>query len=269
MVSTPLLVATVAAALAAGSALAQSTPPVIDTTKPTSAPEQQGTLGAPPPEPSADLTPERRGDILMARKNFREAIDAYKKAGLESPIIWNKIGIAYHQMMQLDTAKKHYERAIKLNPKYAEAINNLGTVHYAKKSYRRAAGQYNKALKLAPQSASIYSNLGTAYFARKKYKEAFEAYQKALELDPEVFEHRSSYGSLLQERSVDERAKFHYYLAKTYAKAGANDRALLYIRKALEEGFKDRQKFVEDPEFKALQELPEFQELLKLEPRVL
>jgi tetratricopeptide (TPR) repeat protein len=269
MVSTPLLGAALAAALAAGSLLGQSTPPVIDTTKPAGIAEQQGNLATPPPEPSADLTPERRGDILMARKDFRTAIESYKKAGLDSPIIWNKIGIAYHQMMQLDTAKKHYERAIKLNPKYSEAINNLGTIHYAKKNFRRAASQYKKALKLAPQSASIYSNLGTAYFARKKYNDAFDAYQKALALDPEVFEHRSSYGVLLQERGVEERAKFHYYLAKTYAKAGINDRALLYLRKALEEGFKDKQKLTEDPEFTALKDLPEFQELLKLEPRVL
>ena len=205
----------------------------------------------------------------MARKNYREAIETYKQAGLDSPVILNKIGIAYHQMLQLDAAKKHYERAIKLNPKYSEAINNLGTICYAKKSYRRATGFYNRALKLSPQSASIYSNLGTALFARKKYKDAFEAYQKALSLDPEVFEHRSTYGVLLQERSVDERAKFHYYLAKTYAKAGMNERALLYLRKALEEGFKEREKIPEEPEFTALKEMTEFQELLKLEPRVL
>lgn len=232
-------------------------------------PAQQGGLFPPPPVPNATLNPERRGDIMMARKMYREAVETYKEAPLDSPIIWNKIGIAYHQMQQLDTAKRHYERAIKLNPKYSEAINNLGTVFYAKKSYRKAANLYKKALKLAPESASIYSNLGTALFARKKYNEAFDAYQQALALDPEVFEHRGSYGVLLQERSVQERARFHYYLAKTYAKAGVSDRALLYLRKAFEEGFPERQKLLEEPEFAGLKEIPEFQELLKLEPKVL
>ncbi|MEJ7605874.1 MAG: tetratricopeptide repeat protein [Bryobacteraceae bacterium] len=149
------------------------------------------------------------------------------------------------------------------------SFNNLGTVYYARKNYRKAVGYYNRALKLNPGSASIYSNLGTAQFARKKYKEALEAYEKALSLDSEVFEHRNSHGVLLQERSVQERAKFHYYLAKTYAKAGAVERALLYIRKALEEGFTERAKFREDPEFAKLLDLPEFQELMALEPRVL
>ena len=112
------------------------------------------------------------------------------------------------------------------NPRFAEAINNLGTIYFAKKSYRRAIEQYKKALRLHPDSSSMLSNLGTAYFARKNYDLAFELYQKALELDADVFERRSSTGVLLQDRSVEERAKFHYYLAKTYAKAGKNDLAI-------------------------------------------
>lgn len=94
-------------------------------------------------------------------------------------------------------------------------------------------------------------------------------YEKALALDPEVFEHRGAQGVLLQERSVTERAKFHYYLAKTYAKAGREDLALLYIRKSLEGGFKDRQKYFEEAEFAQLRKNPEFDVLMKLEPRVL
>ncbi len=128
----------------------------------------------------ADLTPEARGDILMARKMFREAIDVYTLGADSNAILSNKLGIAYHQMLQLDMARKYYVQAIRLNPKYAEAVNNLGTIYYARKQYRKSIGQYNKAIKLAPNSASIYSNLGTAQFSRKKYKEASDAYEKAL-----------------------------------------------------------------------------------------
>ncbi|MBC7924823.1 MAG: hypothetical protein H7039_04130, partial [Bryobacteraceae bacterium] len=88
-------------------------------------------------------------------------------------------------------------------------------------------------------------------------------------LDPDVFEYRSSQGVLLQERSVTERAKFHYYLAKTYAKAGALERALQYMRKCLEEGFTEREKFRQEPEFARLQENEEFLKLLAGDPRVL
>ena len=220
-------------------------------------------------QPSEVITPEKRGDILMARKMYREAIDVYKEGPLDSAVIWNKLGIAYHQMTLIDDAKKCYQKSIKLNPRYAEAINNLGTVYYAKKSYRRAIAQYHKALKLAPKSASLYSNLGTAEFSRKKYKEATEDYQMALSLDPEVFEHRNAYGTLLQERSVAEKARFHYYLAKTYANAGNNERALQYLRMALEEGFKEREKLMEEPEFAKLRATDAFKELMATEPRIL
>ena len=91
----------------------------------------------------------------------------------------------------------------------------------------------------------------------------------ALSIGPEVFESRGSHGVLLQERSVTERAKFHYYLAKTYAKNGRTELALLYIRKSLEEGFKERKKYMQDAEFETIRSLPEFEELMKLEPRVL
>jgi tetratricopeptide (TPR) repeat protein len=219
--------------------------------------------------PKAALSAESRGDIFMARKMYREAIEAFGEGSPKDAVLRNKIGIAHHQMMQLDIARKYYEQAIKLKPNYSEAVNNLGTVYYATKSYRRAVSQYKKALKLAPDSASIHSNLGTAYYARNQFALANEEYRTAMQLDPDVFEHHSSYGVLLQERSVQDRAKFHYMMAALYAKDGRNDLALQYLRKALEEGYKERKKLPEDPAFAGLRELPEFKQLLALEPRVL
>jgi tetratricopeptide (TPR) repeat protein len=222
-----------------------------------------------PAAPARPLSTEERGDIMMARKMYREAIEAFESDSQKNAVIYNKIGIAYHQLQQLDNAKRNYERALRLKRDYAEAMNNIGTVYYARKSYRRAISYYQKALRITPESASIYSNLGTALFARKKYDDATEAYQKALTLDPEVFERRSNYGTMLEDRNVEERAKFHYYLAKMYAKSGRNEMAMQYVRKALEEGFKDKKKFQEEPEFQALRGLPEFQDLMTAEPRVL
>jgi tetratricopeptide (TPR) repeat protein len=207
----------------------------------------------------------------MARKMYREAIDTFREVP-ENALMLNKIGIAYHQMMQLDNARKSYEQALKLKPDYVEAMNNLGTVYYARKSFRRAISWYKKALKVAPEeskSASIYMNLGTAYFARKQYAKAIETYQTAMKIDPEVFERHGNVGVILEERSVQERAKYHFYLAKLYAKGGRNDLAMQYLRKCLEEGFKDKNKLEEEADFAALRELPEFKELLAKEQRVL
>ncbi|MGO9096113.1 MAG: tetratricopeptide repeat protein [Bryobacteraceae bacterium] len=221
-----------------------------------------------PEKPPPQLSPEDRGDLYMVYKSYREAIERYKAAP-QTAVTMNKIGVAYHQMSDLPTARKYYQRAIRLNPKFSDAVNNLGTIYYAYKDYGRAVAQYRKAIRLSPDTASFYSNLGTAYFSRKLYKEASEAYQKAVSLDKDVFERHGPGGQVMQESTVEEHAKFHYYLAKTFAQAGDATRAIQYIRKSIEEGFKDRQKFLDEPEFAALQDLPEFKEVMAMEPRVL
>lgn len=229
-----------------------------------------GGTPAPPATPVIPkLSPEARADILMARKMYREAIDVYALEPETSAARWNKTGIAFHQLMNLNEARRDYEHALRINPEFGEARNNLGTVYYSEKSYRRAIREYKKALRVMPDSASIYSNMGTAYFARKDYKRAADDYQKALELDPDVFEHHNSYGVLMQEHSVEERAKYYYYLSKMYAKNGNTERAIQYARKALEAGFDERKKFLDDPEFTALRNNADFQQVIKSEPRVL
>ena len=228
-----------------------------------------GTHAAQGETPKPALSAESRGDIFMARKMYSEAIEAFSQGSPKDPVLRNKLGIANHQLLRLEAARKCYEQAIKLKPDYSEAINNLGTVYYAGKNYRRAISQYKKAIKLAPDSASIHSNLGTAYYSRDQIALANEEYRIAMTLDPNVFERHSSYGVLLQERSVADRAKFHYMMAALYAQDGRNELALQYLRKALEEGYKERKKLPDDPAFAGLRELPEFKELLALEPRVL
>jgi len=47
----------------------------------------------------------------MARKMYREAIETYSEGPKDSPILANKIGIGYHQLLSLDLAKRNYDRA--------------------------------------------------------------------------------------------------------------------------------------------------------------
>lgn len=215
----------------------------------------------------AKLTLEDRGDLYMARKMYREAIDTYRSAG-QTAVLWNKIGIAYHQLGELQAARKSYERAIKLDKKNADAINNVGTIFYAQKKYRTAIARYTKAISLSPNSASFWSNLGTAYYARGKFDEMTKAYTRALQLDPEVFETHGTVGTRMLDRSVADRARYHYEIARMYAIAGKNELALQYLRKAFEEGFKEKEK-LQAKEFSGLRDMQEFKDLMTLEPRVL
>ena len=217
------------------------------------------------PDPTArELTLERRADIFMARKMYREAGDTYREAIQQEPDsakLVNKLGISFHQQMLLGHARKEYERAWKIDKTYGQALNNLGTVFHAQGSYKKAIRSYKRALEISPYSASIYSNLGTSYFSRGKYKDASKAYLQALQLDPDVFETRGTFGTLLQERSVANRGKYYYFMAKAYAGVEAWERAVLYLRKALEEGFSSPRKIASDQAFEGMHELPAFQRI--------
>lgn len=225
---------------------------------------RQGAESQTPP-----LTPEERGDLYMVRKMFREAIASYRNGPQNSPVTWDKIGIAWHNLGELALARKNYEHALKVDKKYAEAINNIGTVLYAQKKYRAAAGRYRKALSLQPDKASFWSNLGTAYYSMGRFPEMMQAYSKAISLDPEIFEHRGVVGTEMQERTVADRARYHFELARLYAKIGKDDLAVQYLRRCFEEGFKDKAKVNASPEFAGLRENPEFIAVMALEPRVL
>ena len=79
--------------------------------------------GAPAPG-AHTISPEEMADILMARKEYREAALSYKKlvdANPRNAIYWNKLGIALHQQEDLGAALKSYQQAVKVDPKYADA----------------------------------------------------------------------------------------------------------------------------------------------------
>lgn len=196
---------------------------------------------------------ELRGDIFMARKQYTDAVNVYQGLVRQEPRnarLLNKLGIAYHQQNVLNLAKRYYERATKADKAFPFAHNNLGMVDYNRGKYKNSLKHFKKALELDPTLASVESNLGHSYFRMKKYEEAFTAFGRALAIDPEVFERRpSSSGSLLQDRSVEDRSFYFFFLAKTFAAAGNAERCAYYLEKARDEGYKLLADVPKDPAF--------------------
>ncbi len=212
-------------------------------------------------ESGADVTPEVRGDLLMARGQYAAAIDAYQQVRLWTAVTWNKIGVAYHHLFALDEAMKDYKMAVKLDPHYAGAYNNLGAVYHGKREFALAVKAYKRSLKYQPHAAVTYCNLATTYFAESKYKKGAEAYQEALKLNPDVL--NADRRDQIEESSTrEQRMAFSFYLAELYASIGKKDEALASLRKAFSNGFSDRKRLMEDKELAELRRTPEFQELV-------
>jgi tetratricopeptide (TPR) repeat protein len=212
--------------------------------------------GAPVPLP----TPEELGDSLMTHQRYQAAIAAYKKAP-ESTDIWNKMGIAYQQMFNLEEASRCYQASLRLAPKNPRVLNNLGTIYDSLREFGNAERMYRKALKLDPKSALIIKNLGTNLLAQHHYKKGWEAYKAALQLDPHIFQNNTS-PRVQNPASVEQRGAMNYYMAKGCVRAGMNDCAISYLRMALNEGFTNPKKIEADSEFAVLHGVPAFEQLL-------
>jgi tetratricopeptide (TPR) repeat protein len=245
----------------------------------------------PPPHSATATELEIQADKLRADKSYADAIDYYRAAIKKAPTagLWNKIGIAELQFGRHKDAIRSFDRAIKLDPKFAEAYNNRGAVYYiagaqqqtlaerarrsvpgsALKNYRKAISEYQKALAIREDNASYHSNLGTAHFALQDFPSAINEYARAMQLDPEVFEHRSQTGIAAHMSSPENRAYYSFVLARMYAKAGDLNRALKYLRKAMEDGYKDFDSIYKDQEFATLRKDPRFAELMNSKPAVI
>ncbi len=68
----------------------------------------------------------------------RKHISGWRTRILAIAVYLNKLGIALHQQEALTLALKYYERATKVDPSYADAQNNIGTVWYQRKKYGKA-----------------------------------------------------------------------------------------------------------------------------------
>ena len=223
-----------------------------------------------PPSPDATAEElEQRGDLLRSQKAYPDSLDYFKAALAKKPDsaqILNKMGIVDLQTMHLKDAKKNFERAIKVDRTYADAQNNLGVVYYEARNYGKAVKCYVKAIELRENAASYFSNLGAAYFARKDFEKASLAYSKALQLDPDVFERSSRTGVTAHLPSPEDRAHYSYVMARLYAHMGLLERSLEYLRRAMEEGYKDINLVYKDSEFANLRKDPRFTELMAAKP---
>lgn len=237
------------------------------------APEPTQNVLQEPAQPH-EVSDEERADIYMARKSFKDAVLYYTRA-IESyrvspqnkgkiAALWNKMGIAYQQALDYKKSRKAYKKAIKLDRTFAPPWNNLGTTYFLNKKVKKSIKFYRHAVKLSPQSASFHLNLGTAYFMRKKYKKAFVQYRAAIQLDPNILIQNSREGAEVETRHVS--GKFYFYMAKVFASLGDNARAVHYLERAMEEGFNNQHRILEDPDIKKISKDPAFIALMKNPP---
>jgi len=214
---------------------------------------------------------EHQGDVLRSQKRYLDAIDYYDAAIAQQPtaLLWNKKGIALLLLQRKKEAQKCFEQALKIDKNSAEALNNRGFIEQIQKKYGTAIKYYTRALAVRPDSATFHYNMGAAYFGKHDYEKAAQEYRTAYQLDPEIFQRVSRVGIMAQSSSPEDRAAFSFMVAKMYAQAGDLEHSLEYLRKAMEEGYKNINQVYTDSEFASLRTDKRFSDLMAQKPQAI
>lgn len=102
-------------------------------------------------------------------------------AGGPSPAKLAEEAMAMSEAGNFEEAKTRWERLVILEPRNAEAYNNLGYVLKKLGQNEKAFEQYQKALSINPQCAECLNNLGALYLSNRDLTEAEAQFQKAIQ----------------------------------------------------------------------------------------
>ena len=90
-----------------------------------------------------------------------------------------------------------YQKVLELDPDYAPAHINLGTLYYHRSEYELAEAHYRKAIESDSRYALAYFDLGNVLDETQRVEEAIAAYNAALQLAPTYADAHYNLGLLL------------------------------------------------------------------------
>jgi tetratricopeptide (TPR) repeat protein/TolB-like protein len=196
---------------------------------------------------------------------------------------WDNLGNALQRLGRAEESLPAYQKSIELEPTWS-AYSNLGNNYFMLKRYNEAIQAFEKATELGPNQELAMGNLADAYRASGQKDKAMATYDKAiamafqdLQVNPQntgamadlslyyVKKGDAKHGMdfIQRARGIDKKdVGLIYDQATVENLAGKSSDALRTLREAFSKGYpvKDAQA---DPELANLQNLPEFQAMVK------
>jgi len=140
-----------------------------------------------------------RGMNYLNSGQLNKAEEEFKKALLAKPneVSHTSLGYVYQRQKRFENALDHYKTALKINPKFSGALNNMAVIYYELGDIERAVKIVKDALKADPKSLDGYLNLGTFYNVMGRKGEAIENFRIGHDNAPDDMRYLYQLGWLL------------------------------------------------------------------------
>jgi tetratricopeptide (TPR) repeat protein len=154
----------------------------------------------------------RFGKVAMACGQYKLAAEHLRAVQRQIPweaSVCNLLGEAVQGCGRPDEAIALFQKAVQIDPGFAEGHSNLGVLLANSGRRDEAIGEYRRALEIDPQFAMAYYNLGIVLGNCKQIDEAIDQYQHALKIDPRLTLAHCNLANLLSERGRFDEAVAH------------------------------------------------------------
>ena len=151
----------------------------------------------------------KAGNFAMAESRARKIIKKFPNY----VVIYNILGLVLHSQKKFSEAIKYFSDAIKMNPEFFNALNNLGNAYFAIGDLKKAEIYYQRALDINPKFALAINNLGNLRKELQNFDEAIEYYRSALKINDKLAVIHNNLGMALQSLGKFEEANKYFNLA--------------------------------------------------------